>query len=257
MKSLSLLVLICYSSIAFGQQLNAVKDDLQETAKRIHANGNYSQGKPDSLDFLNTLFEKKLLYYTAHIPAMLTTNLGELSPLYFQTVTTDNNRLKIYSWDTEAGGTMHFLRNVFQYKSGNKLRSVTLKKKGWKYAGEDYVSLYTMKNKGKTYYLGVYLATYSNRDSHEGIKVFEIKNNRLKDNVRLIRTKKGLKSQLGFTYDFFSVYKREERPIILTKFDPATKTISIPVVKQDGTVTDKNIRYRFTGEYFKRVTSGK
>jgi hypothetical protein len=62
-----------------------------------------------------------------------------------------------------------------------------------------------------------------------------------------------LKNSISFEYDFFSVVDRPERPIQLIKYDQTKKTIYIPVVFENGKVTDKYITYKFTGEYFEKI----
>ena len=74
--------------------------------------------------------------------------------------------------------------------------------------------------------------------------------NTLNDGVKLIKTKSGLNNTLGFNFDFFSVVDFKERPVILIKYNPALKSFSIPVVLENGEVTDKKIIYKFTGQYF-------
>jgi hypothetical protein len=57
---------------------------------------------------------------------------------------------------------------------------------------------------------------------------------------------------LGFSFDFFSVVDRAERPVKLIDYNAIEKTISIPVVWENGKVTSKLIVYKFTGEYFEK-----
>ena len=40
---------------------------------------------------------------------------------YIDIVTTDDGLLRIYSWDTWLGGTMHQFENLFQFKCGDKI----------------------------------------------------------------------------------------------------------------------------------------
>jgi hypothetical protein len=61
-----------------------------------------------------------------------------------------------------------------------------------------------------------------------------------------------LKNTLGFGFDFFSVVDRPDRPVQLIKYDGVKKTLTIPVVLEDGKVTGRTIVYQFTGQYFER-----
>jgi hypothetical protein len=75
----------------------------------------------------------------------------------------------------------------------------------------------------------------------------------------LIKTASGLTDSLGFSYNFFSVVERRERPVKLISFDKKTNTLKIPVVIEDkefsnGRVTNRFISYRFNGTYFVKVS---
>ena len=144
---------------------------------------------------------------------------------------------------------MHFFNNLFQYKFGGKVYS-----KSFDLKGADpscfYSEIFTLKANDKTYYLAVGNGMYSMKDASQTIKIFTIENNSLNDTVKLIKTNNELTNQTGINFDFFSVVDRPERPLKLIKYDPEKKIISIPVVKENGAVSDKFILYQFTGQYF-------
>jgi hypothetical protein len=58
--------------------------------------------------------------------------------------------------------------------------------------------------------------------------------------------------RISVEFDFFSVVDRPERPLKLIKFDKTKTIIYIPVVYEDGKVTDKFIQYKFNGKYFEK-----
>jgi hypothetical protein len=118
--------------------------------------------------------------------------------------------------------------------------------------GSWYSNIYTLKSQGKTYYLGLCHAVYSTKDLYQGIKVFSIRNNSLRTDTKLIKTKTGMENELGFGFDFSSVVEKPERPFLLIRYDAASKTLSLPVVLESGRVTDKRIVYQFTGQYFEQ-----
>ncbi|MCW3466627.1 hypothetical protein [Chitinophaga nivalis] len=260
MKCFPLLLLLCYSSITSGQSINAIENDLLQTLQRLQQWGypHTEEQKGDSLTILNTLFEKKLLHYAAKNPATLSAAFKRLREQHLDIVTSKDQQLRVYSWDDESGGTMRFFRNVYQYKSNGKLFAVSLRKKDKPLdAGAACIGLHRIVHKEKTYYLGVYQSIYSGMVNYARIQAFEITNDRLNEHVKLIKTKTGLKNKLGFSYNFFSVVERKERPIILINVDTAAQTISIPVVSPDGVVTDKQIRYQLKEDYFERIVKGK
>jgi hypothetical protein len=77
----------------------------------------------------------------------------------------------------------------------------------------------------------------------------------LNDTTKLIKTQKGLINEINVAYDVFSVVDRPERPIKLIKYDSDKKTIYIPVVYENGKVTNKFIVYQFNGQYFEHVVT--
>jgi hypothetical protein len=106
-----------------------------------------------------------------------------------------------------------------------------------------------LNKNNKTYYLAIKNGILSS----QGIKVFCLENGKLNDTVKIIKTTSGLKNEINFGFDFFSVVDRPERPLKLIKYDSIKKVIYIPIVRGDGKVTKKYILYKFTGEYFERV----
>jgi hypothetical protein len=151
------------------------------------------------------------------------------------------------------GGPMHFFNNIFQFRSGNKVYSKTFNLKG-----DDpscfYSGVFTLKANNKTYYLAVGNGVYSSKDVSQFINIFAIENDSLNSTVKLIKTQSELTSQIGINFDFFSVVDRPERPLKLIKYDTQKKIIYIPVLKEDGAVTDKFILYQFTGKYFEEIS---
>jgi hypothetical protein len=155
---------------------------------------------------------------------------------------------------------MRDFENVFQYKSGNKVfTKATYDTK----ATDDvdyksfYSEIYSLKVTDKTYYLGVFNGIYSTKDASQSIKLFTIENNVLNDTLKLIKTKSGFTNEITVNFDFFSVVDRPERPLKLIKYDSVTKKIYIPIVFENGKVTDRFITYQFTGKYFEKMTAKK
>jgi hypothetical protein len=209
--------------------------------------------KYDSLERANQVFATKLLSYTSRQPSSITEALTTLRDKGLRLATSDDGLFRIYSWDDQSGGTMRYFKTIFQYKSGGKLYSELIRNETTQEElGDWYSDIYTFKNAGTTYYLAVKHAIYSSKDCYQGIKIFSIENATLQHQVKLIKTKTGIRNELGFNFDFFSVVDRNERPVKLIHYDPTEKTISIPVVWENGKVTGKLIVYKFTGEYFEK-----
>ena len=145
---------------------------------------------------------------------------------------------------------MHDYKNIFQYKSVGKIYSSSLDYENDEDMGSYYTAIYTLHTKSKTYYLAVYGGSESTKDYYEGIRIYSIENDSLNDSLALIKTPKGLVNSINFEYDAFSVLQRPERPIILIKYDTNKKIIYIPVVLENGKVTNNFLNYQFDGKYF-------
>ncbi|MBI4811098.1 MAG: hypothetical protein HY800_06620, partial [Ignavibacteriales bacterium] len=237
-----------------------IEQDLLKQFKKIDYWANYSEDddkvdKYDSLEKANKVFRKSLLQYTSKYPSTIDFDFKDLKKEGLFIATSDDGLFRIYSWDTWTGGTMHIFKNVYQYKIGDKVFSKTI--------GTDdmdppdprgfYSDIYSLRSTGKTYYLAVKHAIFSMKDSYQEIKVFSITSSSLDrmfldDTVKLIKTKSGIRNTLGFSFNFFSVMDREERPVKLIDDDSNARAISIPVVLENGEVTNKSIIYQFTGQ---------
>lgn len=146
---------------------------------------------------------------------------------------------------------MHDFNNIFQFKSGNKVYATDLGDEDD--YGAYFTDIYMLKTNGKTYYLAVSGGSESTKDAYETIGVYTISKDTLNNNVKLIKTSSGLTNSISFEYDFFSVVDRPERPIRLIRYDADKKTIYIPVVLENGKVTNRYILYQFNGQYFEKA----
>ena len=114
--------------------------------------------------------------------------------------------------------------------------------------------LHRLKANGKIYYLGVGGGSESSKYAYEVIRVYSITDSTIDNSVKLIKTASGLQNSILVEYDFFSVVDRPDRPIKLIKYDADKKTIYIHIVWENGKVTNKFIRYQFTGQYFEKLS---
>ena len=79
---------------------------------------NYADNYDDEkLSKANEVFEALLLKYTKN-PATLSYKFSELDKLMFNAMS-DDGKFRIYSWDTESGGTMHEFSRVYQYQGAD------------------------------------------------------------------------------------------------------------------------------------------
>lgn len=214
----------------------------------------------DSIETENSIFRNKIGHYTSSYPTTLTYKFDSLRKDNIDIVSSEDNLFRVYSWSTCMGGTMQDFENVFQFKSDDKVYSKVVYDTA-SFREGDYIpfysQIYTLKANNKTYYLAVNNGIYSTKDASQSIKIFTIENNCINDTVQLIKTKSGLLNSIDVSFDFFSVVDRPERPLRLIKYDNKSKIIYIPIVYEDGKVTDRFILYKFTGQYFEHIKTQK
>lgn len=245
-----------YTPIVKGQTLtiSQIEDDLHRSYLKMlpdsHGSSNWEQLEIDGKSFREK-FEK----YTSQYPSTLTANFVSLKKDNIKIVSSDDSLLRIYSWDTWQGGTMRDFECVFQYQAGGKIHSFAYydTSRGEGYYIPFYSQIFTLDADSQRYYLVVSNGIYSSRDVSQSINIFTIKNDSLRLDVPLIKTKEGIVSSIDIEFDFFSVVNRPERPLQLIRYESKNKTIFIPVVDDDEKVTKKFIRYKFIDGYFERV----
>ncbi len=252
-----LLTIVVFSASAFGQTSEAIEKELVGLYGKINENSAYSSNSDgELLEKSNEEFKQKLLNHTK-IASTLKHKFSELEK-EISITTSEDGKFRVYSWDRLDGGTMHFFETVYQFQGADGRvysKSNDLEEGD---SGSFVYEIFEVEAKTEKIYLVCSTSILSTSDAYQSVNLFEIENNLLNSNIKLIKTKTKLNNSLGFEYDFFSVVDRKERPIKLILFDKKTKTISIPVVIDDtkfqyGKVTNKFISYKFNGTYFVKV----
>lgn len=255
-----LLTILVSSVFAFGQSNAQIEKDLVTALKEVQQYSAYgSNYDEDKLSKANNDFEEMLLKYTK-IPSTLQYKFRQMDGLMMN-ATSDDGKFRIYTWDTEGGGTMHDYSRIYQYQGADgKIYS----KKGVNDSDENdspgsfVTDIFSVNSKdGKVYIVSTTFIGSTN-DNYGAADLFKIDGDALKDKVKLFKTKSGLTNSISFEYNFFSVVDRKERPIHLILFDKATQTLRIPIVINDkefpnGRVTNKFINHKFDGDYFVKV----
>ena len=94
---------------------------------------------------------------------------------------------------------------------------------------------------------------FSNKDMMEEIAAFNIKENKLIDTVAIFKTKTKKLNRISLAFDFFSVVDKPKRALNLITYDEKKKIIYIPVVDDNGKVSNRNILYQLKGSYFEFI----
>ena len=246
---------------AFAQTNAQIEKELVVAIKEVQKYGTYSGNyDDDKLTEAENNFQEKLLKYTKNSATLKYAfpALGDLIII----ASSEDGKLRAYSWDKESGGTMHDYSVVYQYQGTD---GKTYSRADKQNADEEDTSggsfiydIFTVNAKsGKSYAL---CTTFigSTTDHYGSVSLNKITGNELVDKVKLFKTKSGLTDSIGFEYGFYSVADWDGRPLKLIRFDKTTQTIKIPVVIQDkesplGKVTKNFINYKFDGTYFVKV----
>lgn len=245
---------------AFAQSNAQIERELVAAIKEIQKYSVYAGAyDEEKLPKAQDAFAEKLLKYTK-IPATLNYKFAALGESMY-IATSEDGKFRIYSWDLEDGGTMHDFARVYQYQAADgKVYSKTdepvEEEDG---AGSFVTDIFTLDTSSGKVYIVCSTFIGSTMDNYQSAGLYKIKDGKLNEKVKLIKTKSGLTESLGFEYNFFSVVDRKERPVRLISFDKKTKTLRIPVVIEDkefpnGRVTNKFISYQFNGTYFVKVS---
>ncbi len=248
MKHLQLLSLfITVSAAYFGQTITQIEDNLVQQLEKINAFG--IEGNMDSLAVCNQEFSTQLLTYAKTSSEMLSYNFPKIPKYYNFTASSPDGKLRIYSWDTQTGGSMRFYNNIVQWKDYDSLYAQIIEVPEGKQGGF-YSEIFQLTDQLNTFYILSFNSILSGRDCYQSVETIDFEKNKLDLQFKKIKTKSGTTHKLGFSYNFFSVIDHEERPIKLIEFDQKNKSISIPVVLKDGKVSSKKIVYKYTGDYF-------
>ncbi len=229
--------------------------NIKELQKHSNYGGNYDEEK---LTKAGEVFEGNLLKYTKKA-STLNYKFPLLNKLMMN-ATSEDGKFRIYSWDSEAGGTMHGYYRVYQFRGADgKVYSRTENNSAEEGdVGSFVYGIYTVDAKGGKIYIVCSTFVGSTQDHSQSADLYKIEGNELKDKIKLIKTNSGLTHTLYFGYNFFSVVNRKARPIKLILFDKKTNTLKIPVVIENekfpnGEVTNKFISYKFNGTNFVKV----
>jgi len=239
-----------------GQSISSIEKELDLSFQKInhwYADLNHNIDSYNSLTVANNQFEKLLLKHTSN-PKTMRYDFKSLRKNGLQVSSSEDGKFRIYSWDTWKGGTMHSFKNIFQYESDNQVYSTIIGDNSEMNAQSFYYQINDVISQDKKYYLAQSTAIYSSALTSHSIKVFSIDNGKLNSDARLIKTKTGIRNQLGYEIDLSanSNLDNEIRNYDI-EYDAKKKIISIPLILDDYKVTEKKIRYQFKGKYFEKI----
>lgn len=252
------ILLLLVGSNALAQTPPAIEKELLGSLETMSKYGSYGgEYDEEKLEAASKAF-KQTLMNAAVRRDVLTYAFPKLKESMF-IATSRDGKLRVYSWDLESGGTMHDYDRVIQFVgTGGRVIAWSDNDESYEGSGAFYTDIFQVTSKGGPIYLIVGTSRGSSSLNGQSLNAVRIIGDDIDLAEKVIRTSKGLTHEVGFSYDFFSVVDRPERPIRLFKFDEARKEFSFPVVIEDdetpqGRVTNRFITYRYNGKHFVKV----
>jgi len=260
MKALNLIAIFCFITVnkLVAQTPQAVEADLLKSFKKIeYWDDQQTQGRVDvgdSLILANKKFAQKLRKYTGKYAFTMSMPFSSLKKERVSIIGSTDGLFRIYSWNTQLGGTMHLCKNLFQYKTSKGVKSEVLV-----YKQSDpqsiYLKLYTVKGNYETYYLGISISVLWSGFTVQSINAFTIENGKLNKEASIIKTENGLDSELDAPCDLTSSVNHSVKEVPDLSFNTKTRTIHLPLILTNGKITTKFINYKFNGQYFEKIKS--
>lgn len=206
----------------------------------------------DSLAFYNNALKAYLVNEAGAEPLLLKANMKSLEGSDISIVTSDDKKLRIYSWNTHTGGTMNFFENVIIYSAGGSTKAVEAsafyKQQEGNAEGEAR-EIYKVPSESDKIYLAIYSAKLATNYVAKYITAYSIVNGELKE-ADVFSSNKEITSSMMYDYDYLSNYDFEKMKEVNTiKLAKGNKKLYIPLV-QDGQMTGMWQLYIWDGSKF-------
>lgn len=252
MKKGVLLTYMLLAILAASAQQKSIEVKENDLVKYMTRALDHYGDETDSLAIFSQKFTEEITSLINDNPATLSYSFSKLSKVPGCSVaTSDDGALRIYSWDTWSGGTMHFFKSIIQFLSNGKV--YTLQPNIEEDTPCYYSQIYTLKTSDRTYYMPISNGVYSTKDLSQSISILTIGNGTICDTSAIIKTATRFTNSIFVEYDFFSVVESTERPVKLITFDPTSLILKVAIVLEDGKVTKRFIKYHFNGKFFERI----
>ncbi|WP_415061033.1 hypothetical protein [Flavobacterium sp.] len=263
MKRLITIINILLISIAYGQTTeNIEKESIFLFEKRNYFINSRNEFPYDSIPDYNRKIEKFILKSTSTNPETLNYKFKNLINLQngLNIITSEDKLFRIYNWNTLEGGTMQFYKNVFQYSSnGNVYSKLSKIESEDDIVSVNFYEINDLKIDDKNYYITFSVFVASSALYYFEANIFSIENGELIENVNLFKTKEGLTNTLVYEIDLTnSINQNRKNGIQLMEnmdlvYDKKNKTIIIPLIKDNGKLTNRKIKYKLKDKYFEKV----
>lgn len=255
-KLVLLLLVMALPVLTPGQDVKRIEYDIDYHYNRI----DYwrSRMNNDSVVYEKQLLLNRLLTYTNDVPATLRENFKYLRWYdHLQILTSDDKSFRIYSFDVGTKD-QHSYINVFQYSGPDKSVHASISIPGSESANEadrEYTRLYSLKVKGRIYYMATYVAPRVEHDYSVGMQVFSKNGSGMLDDSTHIIVNNSYGTAVNqLEFDMANASGAVNHCIYFNKY---RRQLYVPIIWKDGVVSTSYITYRFKDNYFTEVKQGK
>ncbi len=211
-------LLLSLTVLAFSGEKTPTESELLEHIKTINSYNNeikLTKRRVNPIEDLkkeNQILTDLLLKYTSEDASTLTQPFDSLRKYMF-IATSEDGKLRIYSWQKEENDDMKYYENIFQYEAEGKVYSTKLVEDDDFNPKGLYTAIETFeKDSNEVIYFGKLDAIFSEKDYSTSIETFKIEGTELIDSLMIFKV-----------YDDFD--KLETKHNISVLYNPNKKKI--------------------------------
>lgn len=241
-------VLVSLNSFAQNKKLAVQEEKLNDLYSKMVS---FYYDDFDSLTFYEKKFDKDFKHFIKKNPSTLKHNFTVLydetnNPIH----TSSDGKFRIYSWDTENHSPVRAYKSIYQWqgKSG-VFTNISNEETA---LDEVCAGLHTVVIENKTYYLVITTSVGSAINQGQSIAAYRIEGDKLLDKVKVFKTKTETLNSIIVNTDRYKVVDDHDQSDRIT-YDAEQKIVSVPLVNEEGTLTNKFLLYQLKGRYFEYI----
>lgn len=245
-KKLLFSLLVALPAIGYSQKQSpeTIERELESSYQILEKYG--LQGTQDSIVKYSEIFDKKIIHHTSASLRTLSYPFKSLKK-HISILYTDY-KFRIYSWNNWRGGTMPDNSVLYQYRLGDKVLTKLVPG-----GAPFFTQLFQYKSGIKTIYLAVSQVKYSSQEMTESIRSFIVERTGLYEHLNIARNSAGMFTQIGIDFNYLSLANHPERPLLLIKYSNSKNIIYVPIVTDDGRVSENYKAYKYQNHCFEEI----
>jgi len=187
---------------------------------------------------------RSYLKQRARDPKLLSVPLKSVSDLGMLIATSPDKKLRLYSWDTQTGGSMRFYSTIAQLHPGNENRCTVIDMSPKEAGDSEFCKTISMvrTGEGKNVYLLQTYSVWSSTFRGSTIEAYSIEHGTLKK-FPIFQTTKGslweIECSTSDSYDFPDIELKNNN-----------KSLFVPLIDKNGHQTSKYLVYKFNGNKY-------